>query len=156
VGLSAVQFGEDDEHLPLSATTRSGALVELAEQSLKSDFTFYRTNIVKCLPLNQGKIRYPMEHEMAKCYPNFQDEVESLKPAIVFLLGKQVATFVLKQHGLKTVAFDEDFNFQPVLLNGTWFVAVQHPSYILVYKRKFIADYVEAIRQTVTACVVTS
>jgi DNA polymerase len=152
VGLSAVQFGEDDEHLPLSVTTRSGALIELAEQNLKNKFTFYRTNIVKCLPLNQGKIRYPVEREMSKCFPNFQGELESLNPCIVFLLGKQVATFVLKQYGVKTVSFDEDFNFEPILINWTWFVPIHHPSYILVYKRKFIDQYLSAIKRTIMDC----
>lgn len=156
VGLSAVQFGENDEHMPLSSATRSGALIELAEQTLKNELTFYRTNIVKCLPLNMGKIRYPIEQEMSKCFPNFQEELQSLKPSIVFLLGKQVATFVLKQYGIKTVAFDENFNFEPIMIENTWFVPVQHPSYILVYKRKFIEQYVSSLERTIMDCLVTN
>jgi len=149
VGLSAVQFGEDEDRMPLAPDTRSGGLIEQAEQGLRSDFSFYRTNIVKCLPLNEGKIRYPAEHEMSKCFPNFEAELSNLQPAIVFLLGKQVATFVLKKYGIKTVTFDENFDFSTFNIGNTCFVPIHHPSYILVYKRKFISDYIAAIHNTV-------
>lgn len=135
--------------MPLARDTRSGALIEQAEQGLLSDFSFYRTNIVKCLPLNDGKIRYPAEHEMSKCFPNFEAELDKLQPAIVFLLGKQVATFVLKKYGIKTITFDENFDFTIFNIGNTCFVPIHHPSYILVYKRKYIANYINAIHSTV-------
>ena len=76
VGLSAVKFDEGDEMQPLSANTRTGALLELIELPLRDKVTFYKTNLVKCLPLKEGKIRYPLQKEMEKCCPNF-DSVRS-------------------------------------------------------------------------------
>ena len=142
--------------MPLAPDTRSGGLVEQAEQGLREDFTFYRTNIVKCLPLTAGKTRYPTEHEMSKCFPNFEQELENLRPTVVFLLGKQVATFVLKKHGIKTVTFDENFEFSTFYVGTTWFIPIHHPSYILVYKRKYISEYIAAIHKTVKNVLVLS
>lgn len=146
VGLSAVQFGEDEEKQPLAAHTRSGGLIEDVEKTLKHEFSFYRTNIVKCLPLQAGKIRYPLEHEMTKCFPNFEEELAMFHPSVVFLLGKQVATFVLKKFDIKSVTFDESFNYNPILIKDILFIPIHHPSYILVYKRKFITNYISKIR----------
>jgi len=90
VGLSAVQFNEEEEKRPLSSNTRSGALIEEIERPFTNEISFYKTNIVKCLPLKENKIRYPLEHEMEKCFPNFEIELAEQNPSIVFLLGKQV------------------------------------------------------------------
>ncbi len=147
VGLSAVQFEEGIEKLPLSPLTKSGALIESIETPLKGKYHFYKTNLVKCLPLKEGKIRYPLEHEMDKCFPNFEFELEVLKPSIVFLLGKQVASFVMKKISKEPVIFPEDFDYKTTFYNGTFYVPVHHPSYILVYKRKQLDLYIENIQK---------
>lgn len=146
VGLSAVQFDEGIKQLPLSPITRSGALIDSIESSLRDHISFYKTNIVKCLPLKDGKIRYPLEHEMEKCFPNFQFELDVLNPSVVFLLGKQVATFVMKKMGIKEVSLSENFKYNPIEINGTFFVPIHHPSYILVYKRKLLNFYIKNIQ----------
>ena len=51
VGLSAVQFDKGIEQLPLSPTTRTGALINTIEETLKTEISFYKTNLVKCVPL---------------------------------------------------------------------------------------------------------
>jgi len=147
VGLSAVQFDEGIEQLPLSPTTRSGALIDCIESKLKDDISFYKTNIVKCLPLkDDGKIRYPLEHEMEKCFPNFEFELNTLNPSVVFLLGKQVSTFVMKRFGIKEIALSENFEYNTIEIDGTFFVPIHHPSYILVYKRKLLNSYIKNIQ----------
>lgn len=146
VGLSAVQFDDDAEKLPLSPQTRSGALVDEIERPLRGKISFYKTNLVKCVPLKDGKIRYPVEQEMSKCFSNFSFELEILKPEVVFLLGKQVASFVMKQFNVRDINLPENFKYKPIEYNDTLFVPIHHPSYMLVYKRKQIYSYIEQIQ----------
>jgi len=147
VGLSAVQFESGIECLPLSPNTRTGGLISNIESKLKPNFSFYKTNIVKCLPLNEdGKIRYPIEHEMMKCYPNFEMELKTLNPSVVFLLGKQVATFVMKKFGAREVLLPTNYQYKPLKINDTYFVCVHHPSFMLVYKRKEVPIYTKNIQ----------
>jgi uracil-DNA glycosylase len=146
VGLSAVRFEEGIEQLPLSPFTRTGALISTIEEKLKDEISFYKTNLVKCVPLKDGKIRYPIENEMEKCFSNFQYELEELKPSVVFLLGKQVASFVMKKMGVKEIELPEDYKYKPILIKDTFFVPVHHPSFILVYKRKHLNSYIKNIQ----------
>ena len=146
VGLSAIQFEEEEEKLPLAPHTRSGALIEQIEQPFSNEISFYKTNLVKCVPIKDNKIRYPLEHEMDKCFPNLQDEIKELNPSIIFLLGKQVATFVLKQSCIKQFFLDENFNYEPIPVGDFLYVPVHHPSYVLVYKRKNLEQYISSIQ----------
>jgi uracil-DNA glycosylase len=137
VGLSAVQFDEGIEHLPLSPSTRTGALINTIEETLKSEISFYKTNLVKCVPLkDDGKIRYPIEHEM-----------DALNPSVVFLLGKQVANFVMKKKGIKEIELSDNFKYKSFEINGVSFVPIHHPSYILVYKRKLLSSYIKNVQK---------
>jgi DNA polymerase len=74
-------------------------------------------------------------------------ELRVLNPSLVFLLGKQVASFVFKRYLNKEAKLDKAFNYQPHLYNGMYFVPVHHPSYMLIYKRKYIQDYKRSIRR---------
>jgi uracil-DNA glycosylase family 4 len=123
VGLSSVFIPEDEEKLPLSPYTRSGALINKIEQPFINEISFYKTNIVKCLPLNNNKIRYPFKHEMEKCYPNLETEIEILNPSFVFLLGKQVATFVLEKHSLVDAVLDENFNYNAFVVDNVKYIS---------------------------------
>jgi len=145
VGLSSVLITDEDEKIPLSPHTKSGALISKIEEPFLNDIIFYKTNVVKCLPLINDKIRYPLKHEMEKCYPNLIYEIETLKPTIIFLLGKQVSQFILAKHSLNEFALKDDFNYDSYLINDIIYVPVHHPSFILVYKRKFIENYIQGI-----------
>jgi uracil-DNA glycosylase len=149
VGLSAVAFSQDEDRVPLSPTTRSGALVADIESAFEKSIQFYRTNLVKCLPLKQDKIRYPVTHEMEKCYPNLESEVNELNPQIIFLLGKQVASFVLSKIGVFDFRLDENFKYKVFTINGITYVPVHHPSFVLVYKRNKMNKYINQIRSIV-------
>lgn len=145
VGLSAVQFSDEDERVPLSPFTRSGALIATIEKPFSKQVAFYKTNIVKCLPLTNDKIRYPVKDEMERCYTNFEDEVKAMKPKLVFLLGKQVASFVYQKMNAGPVQLSDDFIFTAVSSDGVKYIPVHHPSFILVYRRKFVDEYSEGI-----------
>tara|TARA_A100000171_G_scaffold35638_3_gene34217 strand:- start:14040 stop:14570 length:531 start_codon:yes stop_codon:yes gene_type:complete len=145
VGLSAVKLDEKVHNLPLSQSTKSGGLIFDIEMDCRKDLVFYKTNAVKCLPLKSTKIRYPSRSEMQDCYPNLELEIEVLSPKIVFLLGKQVSDFILSQHGKKISGLSKEFIYEPIEIGQTLYVPVHHPSYILVYKRKKIDQYIRAI-----------
>jgi len=147
VGLSAVRFDEDVARLPLAPSTNSGALIKKIEEPLQENFSIYKTNLVKCLPLKGSKIRYPLKKEMERCYGNFEAEIDILKPSIVFLLGRQVASFVFKQHGYKDINFDKNYDYSGIKVNNILYVPVHHPSYILVYKRKQLDNYINGLRK---------
>jgi uracil-DNA glycosylase family 4 len=146
VGLSAVQFAEGEKKLPLARTTRTGALIHQLEEPFSDCISFYKTNLVKCVPLKNHKIRYPQEHELEKCFPNFLYELTDLRPTVVFLLGKQVASFVYKKFEQGEAVLPENFQYQPQIIDNTIFVPVHHPSYVLVYKRKFMEEYISNIQ----------
>jgi uracil-DNA glycosylase len=143
VGLSAVKTSVNSE-IPLSPNTNSGKLIKSIEYFLPS-ITFYKTNVVKCLPLENGKIRYPCLSEMKNCYSHLKAEIDFLKPKVVFLLGKQVATFVLKEYGLRDISLNEYFNYSTYCFEETIYIPIHHPSFILVYKRKKLSDYMGSI-----------
>ncbi len=135
--------------LPLSPDTRSGGLIYSIESEFRDRLSFYKTNLVKCLPLNSktGKIRYPLKKEMQKCFQNFEVEIEVLKPSIIFLLGKQVSDFVLSRYMFKEYRLDNNFKYESYRLENVELIPVHHPSYILVYKRRFIKNYISGISE---------
>jgi DNA polymerase len=140
----------------LSPTTRSGALVAEIESAFEGSISYYRTNLVKCLPLKQDKIRYPVAHEMEKCYPNLKLETSELNPQVIFLLGKQVASFVLSKLGVFSFTLDENFKYKGFTIKGITYVPVHHPSFVLVYKRKQMTKYISQIRSIVKKHCVSS
>lgn len=147
VGLSAVKTS-DPHDIPLSPVTNTGKLINSVEFFFH-DKTFHKTNLVKCLPLENGKIRYPSTKEMKDCHFNLQREIKDLKPKLIFLLGKQVATFVLREVGVNEYYLDDAFEYHPFVIENCWYVPIHHPSFILVYKRKVLADYIHAIEKMI-------
>ncbi len=148
VGLSAVKT-ENMFDMPLSETTNSGKLLYRIESQFNSE-SFYRTNLVKCLPLDdQSKIRYPVTTEMKSCFSNLTLELDYFKPKLVFLLGKPVAAFVLNKYGIREFNLDNEFNYTVYQIENTVFVPVHHPSYILVYKRKLVELYILRIQSII-------
>lgn len=149
VGLSAVKVDDVEDDTPLSEHTNSGKLIHTIEQSARPA-KFYRTNLVKCLPLNGGKIRYPSKSEMKKCSSNFNLEVEHGKPKLVFLLGKQVSDFVFDWLEIPAPQLSETFSYTTHFYDGAYYIPVHHPSFILVYKRRRLDEYVANISKIIT------
>lgn len=146
VGLSAVAIVDSEDCEPLSASTRSGWLVSSIEAEFTPQISFYKTNLVKCLPLqNTGKIRYPSAPEMAKCYHNLENEVAILEPKLVFLLGKQVASFVGTRVFEHDIGFSNKFEYNGFQSGGTTYVPIHHPSYMLVYGRAMMQSYIAGV-----------
>lgn len=133
VGLSAKKVEDVEKNYPLENNTISGKLIEEIEKK-REDLTFYKTNLVKCLPLNEkGKLRYPTETEMEICIKNLLIEIRELKPKVVILLGNNVSKFVTQYCKKNHIKLDVK----------VW--SIEHPSYICVYKRKNKDAYIKKI-----------
>lgn len=144
VGLSAVKVDDVETTRPLASDTLTGRLVDDIEARL-ADMSFYRTNLVKCFPESNGKIRYPKRDEMRCCFPNLISEVEEMTPRVVLLLGKQVAEYVLTQHNTSAFSLDGGFSYTAIMVDGVAYVPIHHPSYVLIYHRRRLATYIDQI-----------
>lgn len=132
VGLSAKRVENVKKNIPLCNDTNSGMIIELIEKKLPN-LDFYKTNLVKCLPLDKdNKLRYPSDDEMNLCISNLLLEIEELDPKIIFVLGRKAYNFINKY-------FDKN------KVDSSKLVYIEHPSYIYVYKRKYIDNYVNKV-----------
>lgn len=137
VGLSAKKVNDVNKSIPLQNDTNSGKLIEQIENSIP-EYKFYRTNLVKCLPLDNGKkIRYPNIDEMNKCIDNLLLEITYFKPKIIFLLGRKTYGFVKNYINRNKIEIDSAI------------VYIEHPSYIYIYKRKYINDYINKVKSLI-------
>lgn len=147
VGLSAkkIILGNDK---PLSSSTISGAILHDLEKDC-TGIKIYKTNLVKCLPLdNFGKLRYPSKKEINLCIPNLCMEIDTLSPQIIFLLGNKVTNAVGEYYSLSLKKWYQ-FNYTATKYKKTFFVPIHHPSYIYVYKRKQINEYIKGIKKII-------
>lgn len=133
VGLSAKKVNNLETSYPLKDDTNSCKILKEVEDILPN-IKYYKTNLVKCLPLDEkGKIRYPNTEEMNTCINNLISEIQFLKPKIVFLLGNNVSNFVEKYIQKNNINLD------------VYFKKIEHPSYIYVYKRKNKQEYINRL-----------
>ena len=147
VGLSAKESTLKND-LPLSPSTNSGRILCHIEERCDNIKT-YRTNLVKCVPLNaQGKLRYPNKYEINVCLPHLENEIAELSPRIVFLLGHKVTDAISSQYSIVFNKWDGfDYKFQKY--RDVYFIPIHHPSYIYVYKRKYITEYIDSIEKII-------
>ncbi len=133
VGLSAKKVKNLNEDYPLKEDTNSGKIIKEIETKLPN-INYYKTNLVKCLPLDKNKkIRYPSKKEMQACINNLIKEIEVLKPKIIFLLGNNVSTYI-----------EHYFKQEKISINSK-IKKIKHPSYIYIYRKKEKQDYIESI-----------
>lgn len=143
VGLSAKKK-LSDEDVPLSTETNTGMLIQRIEEMCEEVST-YKTNLVKCLPLTeQQKLRYPNRREIDSCFENLVNEIYAMSPRIVFLLGEKVYSSVGKHLKIEFEKWNE-FEYHYKEYKGTYYIPIHHPSYIYVYKRKYMDEYIESV-----------
>ncbi|MDD2208038.1 MAG: uracil-DNA glycosylase family protein [Bacilli bacterium] len=141
LGLSAKKISDKAE--PLSNNTNTGKIIEMIESKIK--YKTYKTNLVKCLPLNNdNKLRYPTLLEKNACYSNLALEIKSLKPKIIILLGSDVADYIAKKLNIE-IAKPINYNFGLIKYNNIFYIHIYHPSYIYVYKKKELNLYTNAV-----------
>ncbi len=119
-------------------STNSWKIIQNIFDTVGKEWIF-TTNLVSFTPLKDGKIRYPTKQEKHQWFQELLEGIKNQKPKIVFLFWKEVSDFVFQQIGWQKISDTE------VLKDWIFFVAEQHPSYIFVYKRKNIEEYVQWI-----------
>ena len=133
VGLSAKKVEDINKTIPLCNDTNSGKIIEKIENNLEN-FKFYKTNLVKCLTTDKNnKLRYPTIEEMNSCIENLLLEINYFNPKIIFVLGKKTYNLIHKY-------------FVNNNIDTSSIYYIEHPSYIYIYKRKYIDDYIEKIK----------
>lgn len=130
VGLSAKKKRFSTE-IPLDNTTCSGKLIkEMEIIAKKHQHRIYRTNIVKCVPLDEKSLlRYPTSYEMDCCFANYLIEHNTLHPRIVILLGNMVQKQFEKKMSI-SIGDTHNCNFPYVVVDNCYYVASYHPSYV--------------------------
>ena len=138
VGLSAKKVEDILSSTPLENNTNSGKIIEQIEQEVPK-YNFYKTNLLKCLPLDKNnKLRYPTINEMDKCINNLIYEIDIIKPKLIFLLGRKTYNYVYK--------FFKNNNLDT---NDIYYI--EHPSYIYVYKKRHIGEYIRKIIEIINS-----
>lgn len=155
VGLSAKKIDSFQDARPLSPTTNSGKIISEIEDYFGESVSFYKTNLVKCLPLdNANKLRYPSYDEMSDCYSNLMVELQELKPKLVILLGKLVSNFITQQNSQLIKQTENRLHADKLM--PTHYFTVHHPSYIYVYRRKQINEYIQSLVSIIQSHVYTN
>lgn len=81
----------------------------------------------------------------------FRTSVFQFRPYHGTLLYKRLKArypnqdIVLGKQGYNSFSLDDNFNYQSFNIDGILYVPVHHPSFILVYRRKFIDKYMSAV-----------
>lgn len=143
VGLSAKP---DCEHLALE--TRTGYIIEQIIHHLPS-VRIVKTNLVKNPPIDQaGNLRYPNPNEMKLGWNELQNETNQRLPDLLVTLGQQVSFFLRSQMGVQPVKpqLPSDFSYKSYLSQSrSNILSVHHPSFVFVYRRREIQNYVDNV-----------
>ncbi len=138
VGLSA-KIIKTDSDIPLDSNTNSGKIIKEIENYF-SDISFYKTNLVKCVPLDKkNKLRYPNQVEINSCIENLFEEISLVKPKVIFLLGTKVSMAFFSNLKLKYI------KNLPVEIDDIYYISIDHASYIYVYQKKNKEEYINNI-----------
>ena len=151
VGLSAKPMCEH-----LAPETRTGNIIEQIIHHLPS-VKAVKTNLVKTPPIDQeGKLRYPNSSEMKLGWDELQNEMNQTSPDLLVTLGQRVSFFLRSQMGVQPVKpqFPADFSFVSYLSQSKPnILSVHHPSFVFVYRRKYIDNYVDNVVQSILCLV---
>jgi DNA polymerase len=144
VGISSQKNKWNKTFMPFDNQTNSGKLLEEIILSLPK-ISFHKTNLIKCAPLNElGKIRYPTKEEYKNCFKNFEDELNIVKPKLIFIFGNPAIKAIEQKYKIK---LEKE---KPTSYKNLNFVAINHPSYIMIYKRKNLEEYKDKIKGLIT------
>lgn len=143
VGLSAKIIHNSTE-IPLDNCTKSGHLVSRMEEIAKQNgYTLYRTNLVKCVPLDENrKLRYPTLKEIDLCFENLLLEMEQLNPRIIIFFGRIVRT-AFEERLMLHMKETENGQFSICKAHGRCYIATYHPSYVMRSSTR-IKQYLES------------
>ena len=143
IGLSAKPMCEH-----LAPETRTGNIIGQIIDQLPA-VKVVKTNLVKIPPIDPaGNLRYPNPTEMLLGWNELQDEMNRTDPDLLVTLGQQVSLFLRSQMGVQPAKpqLPSDFSYESYLSQSqSKILSVHHPSFIYVYHRKEIENYVENV-----------
>ena len=143
VGLSAKPMCEH-----LASETRTGYIIEQIIHHLSS-VEIVKTNLVKTPPIDQeGKLRYPNQNEMKSGWNELKDEVNQTFPDLLVTLGQQVSFLIRSKMGVQPEKPQLPSNFcykSHLSQSKSYILSVHHPSFVFVYRRKDIEDYIDNV-----------
>lgn len=118
---------------PFDINTNSGKIVHDIIGKLNHDC--YVLNLVQYAPVNiEGKLRYPNKCEINDSIPSFLKRVDELKPDLIIAFGKIVSNELYKIKGIEDKLLTK-----------------QHPSYVYIYKKKTLDNYVRDIIENINS-----
>ncbi len=151
VGLSAKP---NFDHL--SPQTNTGNIIEQIIRDLPY-VTSVKTNLVRTPPLDQkGNLRYPNFSEMEQGWKELQDEMDQMSPNLLVTLGQQVSFFLRSRMGVQPVKprLPADFSCETYLSQSEpYLLSVHHPSFVFIYRRKYIENYVNNVVQSISSLI---
>lgn len=130
----------------LDPVTKSGGVIAAIAAKLGAAY-IAKTNLVSCAPLDaNGKLRYPNKLEMNACFPSFLAYVESVSPSMIIPLGAVTSKYIIEKMADSTFSgLCPQFKYATYTGRVARILPVHHPSYILIYKRKLLDAYVQAV-----------
>lgn len=130
----------------LDPSTKSGGVIASIAAKVGASY-IAKTNLVSCAPLDaNGKLRYPSKQEMDACFPRFSKYVAAVSPSIIIPLGAMTSKYIIEK--MASEAFRglcPQFSYDTYIGSAMKILPVHHPSYILIYKRRLLDAYVQAI-----------
>lgn len=154
VGLSAKPMCEH-----LDPETRTGNIIEQIIHDLPA-IEAIKTNLVKIPPVDQkGNLRYPNPTEMELGWNELHYEINRTFPSLIVTLGQQVSFFMRSQMGVQPTKprLPSDFSYESYLSpSQSNILSVHHPSFIYVYRRNDIANYIENVVSSIATLVFDS
>jgi len=122
-----VGLSNKKDMIPFDIRTNSGKIVN--EIISKIDAECYKLNLVSFAPLDStDKLRYPTKIEIKKEIPIFLNNIKNINPDLIIGFGNIVCNELNKIDEIKTKLIIE-----------------KHPSYMYIYKKKELEDYIENI-----------
>lgn len=114
---------------PLDINTNTGKIIQMIESELPQ-YNFYKTNLVNFAPIDSnGKLRYPNNQEMSLGYIELEKYIKEIRPDLCIFLGNIVTNFLKNK------------------INN--YINIHHPSYIYVYKIKYIDEYIKEVKNKI-------
>ena len=135
----------------LDDSTATGRVVTTIERRLHGH-TFHRTNLVKFSPLdNAGRLRLPAAKEIEHGLKVLHSEIDHVRPRVVIALGAIVSKTMIAatEDPSRFDGVGKRIRYRSYAFRGISLVPVHHPSYILIYKRQRLQDYIAQLTKII-------
>lgn len=103
-----------------------------------------KLNLVNWVPLDEKwKIRYPNSKEKEIWLELLLKNIEEFQPYLIFLFWKEVSNFIFKNIDIIKIN-ENEYKYM-----NSKIILVDHPSYVFIYKKRYLNDYINNICQII-------